>query len=111
MAWRRPVAASDGLLVLGSAQIPAGELSGLLQFSGFPLQNSNVLAQLASNTLAQLWRSQRLASYFSGKLDGKRITLVRSSKKTDDDQEIWNLLQDEIRPSASQSIEGNRGRP
>ena len=35
-------------------------------------------------------------SYFSGKLDGARITLVKSSKKTDDDQEIWNLLQDEI---------------
>ena len=35
-------------------------------------------------------------SYFSGKPDGARITLVKSSKKTDDDQEIWNLLQDEV---------------
>ena len=35
-------------------------------------------------------------SYVSGKLDGARITLVKSSKKTDDDQEIWNLLQDEV---------------
>ena len=51
-----------------------------------------------STRLCSLYRKKSMAgtTYFTGKLDCKRISVVKSSKVTDDGEEVWSMLQDEI---------------